>query len=166
MTFSHLSIDHLNRPRHHWNRLLRWRTVKYGFLTATHPKSPYLRKVLLTVLRDTPALRLHSCRVLLAVHVGVPFEVRTTRRSIFILKRRGLPHHGRSAILPLSLNFFMMYWTERRLIQRDLEISFCVSPSLKNCRTKLYFSAEIFGIFNFEVSMNDLFTICRGMIFE
>ena len=115
ITFSHLSTGQFNLWLHHKNRFLRWREDKYGFRTATRPNNPCRLRVRFTVLMDTTAVRLDSWRTRLAVHIGVPWEIRTTRLSIRLLKMRGLPLLSRSATCPVSLNFFMMYWTDLRL---------------------------------------------------
>ena len=73
--------------------------------------SSIIEKVLfLRLFKDTTWLRLQSCQFRLAVKVGLPLEVPTTRHSIRLLKRQGLPHLRQPTAFPLSLNFFRIYW--------------------------------------------------------
>ena len=128
-TFPHFSTDQDNLSWDHANRFLRWPSLRYGFRIAMRPNRPFLLSVRLTVPKDTRFSILASWRTSLAVEVGVPLEILTSLRSSRSLRIRFLPLFGRSLTSPVSLNFLMMYWTERLLILRTLAISFWVTPS-------------------------------------
>ena len=123
-TLSHFSTGQFILWRHHRKRFLRWRKDRKGFRTATRPNNPCRHRVRFTVLMDTTPVRFVSCRTFLAVHVGLPLEIRATLRSIRLFKMRGLPLFSLSATCPVSLNCFMMYCTDLRLTCSVWAISF------------------------------------------